>query len=217
MPQITGPRHRIAGRLGCFVIVVGTGRFLVAFRLVVERGHQVGQFLVGEAGQPQVEAVAVEGMQFGGQQFLVPASVQGQLVVCQDIGAALSFGQVVEDQHRHGVEAKLFRRRQPPVAGDDVALAIGENGIGEAELDDAGGDLRHLAVRMCPRIAVIGAQPVDRPTLDRVGKLHGSGNRDEGGNRGGTRTAGYRAATTRPVDAKDAIALVGCASLGGNW
>ena len=42
-------------------------------------------------------------MQFRRQRFVIPPGIQGQLIVSQDVGAALGFGQMVENHHRHRV------------------------------------------------------------------------------------------------------------------
>jgi hypothetical protein len=109
-------------------------------------------------------------VQLGGEHLLVPAGVERELVVGDDIGPVLRRREVVEHDHRHRVEPEPARRLEPSVAGDHGAVAGGEDRIGPAELHDAGGDLRHLLVRMRARVARIGAQARERPVLDRVGQ-----------------------------------------------
>jgi hypothetical protein len=52
------------------------------------------------------------------------------------------------------------------VAGEDVALLIGQDRNIEPKRFDAAGDLLDLPVAMEPRIAGIKLEPLDRDTLD---------------------------------------------------
>ena len=52
------------------------------------------------------------------------------------------------------------------VAGDDIAVLAGEDGVGEAEGADGAGDLGHLRVTVGAGIARRGQEPVDGPGLE---------------------------------------------------
>ena len=54
--------------------------------------------------------------------------------------------------------------------GHDDAITTGQDRIGETELGNRRGDLRHLSIRMRPGIAGIGHQLGSRPLLDLVGQ-----------------------------------------------
>jgi hypothetical protein len=128
--------------------------------------------LVGpEARQVEVEAKISQVAQFDAQQLLVPPRVEGEPVVGEDIRALLRLGEMRQLDHRHLGHAELARGQQPAVPGDDAALAIHQNGVGEAELTDRGGYLRHLHVAVGAGVARVGHQRVDARGV--VGRKHG--------------------------------------------
>ena len=63
-------------------------------------------------------------------------------------------------------KAELPRRRQPPMAGDDIAVLADQDRVGEAEGADAAGDLGDLRIAVGAGIAGVGNQPLDRPLLE---------------------------------------------------
>jgi len=67
---------------------------------------------------------------------------------------------------RHLVETQLARGSQAPVARDDAVVAIHQQRIGPAVLDDAGGDLGDLRIGVRARIAGVGDQRLDLAVLD---------------------------------------------------
>ena len=129
-------------------------------------------------------------MEFSREQSVVPAGVEGQLVVSDHVGSALSGRQMVEDHHGHRVEPEALRSFQPAMASDDLAVGGGEHRICPAEFDDAGGDLGDLLLVMGSRIARVGAKPIDWPVLDRVRQAGRHGVLGVSGSRHGPVTAG---------------------------
>ena len=101
---------------------------------------------LAEAGQRQVEAEALQFAEFEAEQFVVPAGVQRQLVVGNDVGPLLRLAQSGKLDHRHRRHAELPRRQQPAVAGNDAVVAVDQDRVRPAELADRGGDLRHLRI-----------------------------------------------------------------------
>jgi len=99
------------------------------------------------------------------------------LVIRQDVGAALSGREVIQDNHRHDIERELLCSRQTPMPGHDVAVTRDQQRCGEAVLDDAGGDLRHLFVRVRAGILGVGLESIQRPQLDAAGHGRGEGSR----------------------------------------
>ena len=71
---------------------------------------------------------------------------------------------MIEHHHRHNFQPEFLRRSQPPVTGDDHTVATGEDRVGESELGNRRGDLRHLIVRVSTRVAGIGQQLGSRPS-----------------------------------------------------
>jgi hypothetical protein len=143
-------------------------------------------------------------MQFGYQQFLVPAGIEGKLVVSDDVSAPLRRREMIKDDNRHRIEAELARRQQPAVARDHHALGVDQDWVGPAELDDRGRDLLYLIVVVRPGIARIGLDPVDRPVFDRVRQSGRHVVRVWGNRAGGNRGASYRPAVTRRLGEKPA-------------
>jgi hypothetical protein len=77
---------------------------------------------------------------------------------------------VIEHDHRHDLQPEFLGGGQASVPSDDDAVAARQDRIGESELGDAGGDLRHLLLRVGPRVAGVGQQLGGRPLLDLVGQ-----------------------------------------------
>ena len=59
---------------------------------------------------------------------------------------------------RHLGHSQLAGSEQAAVTGDDAAIGIDEHRVGEAELSDRRGDLRHLGIGVCARVASVGDQ-----------------------------------------------------------
>lgn len=79
---------------------------------------------------------------------------------------------MVQDNHRHVCEFEHAGCDQPAVPGDDTALGIDQNRVEEPELDDAGGNLGHLIVRVRPGIPGVGDQPIQFPDFNPL-RHHG--------------------------------------------
>ena len=89
---------------------------------------------------------------------MVPTSFLRQLVIRQNIGPDLVFGQIVQADGRHLVDAQQFCGCDPTVSGNDHSRAIDKNRIGEAERPDAVRNLTNLAPSMGPRVSRVGDQ-----------------------------------------------------------
>ena len=166
-PQVARPRDRMARRGGQDVgVVVRLVRIARRRLRLIERRHQMLELALVEAGEREIEALAVQRMQLRCQQLLVPAGIERELVVGDHVGAALRLGQMIEHHDRHGIEPETARRLEATVPGDHRAVARDQHRIGPAEFDDAGGDLRHLLIRVRARVARIGGKPLERPELD---------------------------------------------------
>ncbi|GJD81227.1 hypothetical protein NBEOAGPD_4473 [Methylobacterium gregans] len=124
-----------------------------------------------EAGEVEVEVAGVDRglqrLQLLGQHLLVPAGVQRDPVVGQHQRGALLLGQAGDPDARDAVEAEPARRGHAPVAGDDDAVVVREDRVGEAEALDRGRELRDLLVGMGARVAVVAAQGAHLDDLDR--------------------------------------------------
>ena len=129
-------------------------------------GQQVLQFTVLEAGECQLVSGLGQLGQFQRQHLLIPARIQRQPVVGNDVGALLHGGQVRQFDHRHLGHAQLVRRRQPPVSRDDAVVAIDQDRVRPAVLDNAGRDLGDLRFGVRARVAGVGDQRLDLAVLD---------------------------------------------------
>ena len=122
----------------------------------------------GEAGQRQVE-VDVEHRQLAElelQEVEVPAGAERDLVVGDPERPPLRLREMRQHDRRHLGQADRLRRQQPAVAGDDPALGIDQDRVGEAELADRGGDLLELPLRVGAGVARVGNEAADRPVGD---------------------------------------------------
>ena len=130
---------------------------------MIERQVDLGQ---REAGNGDIELKINQSLQFECQQPLIPAGIQRELVVGQDIGPPLLRRQMRQPQHRHLRHADLPGRQHPPVARDDLVIVADKHRIGKAEAADAVGDLGHLFAGVNASIALVGTQPRHRCHLD---------------------------------------------------
>ena len=139
-------------------------------RLAVSERQQPLELGGVEADQVEVEALVPQPGQLFRQQRVVPARLQGELVVGDQIRPLLRLAQVLEPDHRHLGQPELARREQPAMAGEDAALLVDQHRVGPAELDHRRRDLIDLRVAVRARVALVRAQAVDRPELDPVGE-----------------------------------------------
>ena len=148
--------------LGDFVVIDVAGGAVVeccqASRNLVER----------EPGEVEIELrFLVEPMELGPQELVVPTGVFGNPVVGDAERPRLRLAQMLEADHRHGLQLQLSGGQQPAVAGDQHPALVHQAGRVEAEGGDRARDLRHLIVGVRACIGGVGQQPVERPVLDR--------------------------------------------------
>ena len=74
--------------------------------------------------------------------------------------------QVGQFDHRHLIQPQLAGSGQTPVPGDDAVVAVDEDRVRPAVLDDAGRDLGDLTLGVRARIAGVGNQRLDLAVLD---------------------------------------------------
>jgi len=139
-----------------------------ARRCWARRRQQFGQRVSIEAGQINVEAFELQGLQFDAQHRVIPACVLGNSVVRDHQGPALGRTQVIEHDHGHDLQPELLRSGQASMPSDNDAVTACEDRVGKSKLGNRCGDLRHLIIRVCPRIAGIGQQFGSWPLLDFV-------------------------------------------------
>ena len=85
-------------------------------RLVLQEGVQLVQI---EPGEHQVEVQALESLEFPREKVLVPAGVECESVVGNDVCALLGFREMRKLDHRDGGHPEFAGRQEPAVPRDD--------------------------------------------------------------------------------------------------
>src|SRR6266852_5488277 len=94
-----------------------------------------------EAGDLHTEFEIDKGLQFDREHLAVPAGVQGELVVGDDIGPTLSCIEVGQAKRRNALYPEKLSSFDAAVPGDDLVIITDQDRVGETELLDAVGDL----------------------------------------------------------------------------
>jgi hypothetical protein len=168
-PEVARLADRVLWRLRNLVLS------LIARRLAVGQRQQALQLRGVEANQVEVEALVAQPSQLFRQQRIIPARLQRELVVGDQIRPLLGLAQLVEPNHRHLGEPELARGEQPAVTGEDAALLVNQHRVRPPEFHHARRDLIDLRLAVRARIALVRAQPVDWPKLYPVGERHQPG------------------------------------------
>ena len=145
----------------------GGGASSGTVRLVPDRAREVVDLARPKPVRSRSKPKAGKVGDLGREQGLVPAGVQGELVVGEHVGALLGLAQAGKLDHRHRVKPELPGREQPAMAGDDAVLAVDQDRVGPAERLDGGGDLRDLGGGVGAGIAGVGDQLIQGAVLDR--------------------------------------------------
>ena len=151
--------------------IIRTGRRLVGIgEALAPVRQQRSELEVGEPDQVEVEAEVLEAGDLDAEQIVVPASVEGELVVGDHIGALLRLRPAARHHHGNAPDPERLRREHAAVPGDDGRVLIDEHGRRPAPLADRGGDLRHLRVRVSVRVARIRNERRNRAALDLIAR-----------------------------------------------
>ena len=125
-----------------------------------------------EADHPEVKADVVGGeetLQLLGQYLLIPAGVQGELVVSDNIGPFLSLGHVLDPETGHRLHPNALCGLDPTVSGEDRAGLVNQDGVGESERSDGVRDLAELFLRVGSRVLRPGPQRGRVELFDMLG------------------------------------------------
>ena len=128
--------------------------------------QQIFQFVVREADDRKIQALAFDLAQFLGQHLLVPPGVQCELVVRDDVRPPLSLGEVVQHHHRNLPESQLSRRQETAVAGNNPRVGGHQDRSIKTKFDNRRRNLRHLFRRVRPRVPCVRHEPFYRPDLN---------------------------------------------------
>jgi hypothetical protein len=155
------------GRDGILGIVLWSRRGLPGF---IEHQFDFGE---REARDLQVEFEVDQGLQFNGEKLTVPAGVEGELVVRQDICPALSRIEMRQAKRGDAFHAEELGGFDPPMSGNNLVVVADEDRIGEPELADAVGDLSDLTPGMCSGVTRVRPQACDRDRFNALaGQVH---------------------------------------------
>jgi hypothetical protein len=111
-------------------------------------------------------AITGKKLELFGQDDLIPAAVEGELIVGDREPTALSFTEAADGDRRHFRQAGLQRRCEAAVASNDATCLVDQDRIVEAAVGDGGGDLGDLLLRMGAGVSRIRPQFADRPISD---------------------------------------------------
>src|SRR5262249_891993 len=140
-------------------VICRIARFFVSQSLdqMVDLGNR-------EAGElnVEVEVTGRELFELEGQELIVPAGVECDLVVGKDIGSLLGCRHAVDAKAWDGLHPQKLGGFDTTVTSEDLVVSVDQNRVGEAEALDAVGDLPDLFPRMSPGVSGIGAKVRDR-------------------------------------------------------
>ena len=153
VPDIAGFREARLFQLGVYIEAV----FL---RAVLLR-EETREFFLVKACERHIEILALEVGQFDAQHLLIPARVERELVVRDDVRAPLRLCQMLLADAGNLLQPELLRRVKTAVPAEDGAILRGHDRREKSELPDAGGNLRHLLRTVCPRVAGIRHERAD--------------------------------------------------------
>ena len=134
----------------CIAAAFGIGRIRIGVPGLVE--HEI-DFSKAEPGQLDIELKVDEPLQLDRQNLPVPAGVERQLVVSDDVSAPLSVREMRQFDCRHGLPAQRAGGLHPAMAGNDLAVLGDQHRVGESKPADRRRYLLELLLRMGPRIA----------------------------------------------------------------
>lgn len=103
---------------------------------------------------------------------MIPAGIEGKLIIGDDIRTLLNVGEVVQDDHRHVLEAERACGAQASVSGEDARVLIHEDGIGKPKLAYAARNLLDLLGAVRSWISVVRLKTTHGPVLDLRGRIN---------------------------------------------
>ena len=148
--------------------------------------QQLAELEFDKAGQREVEAQALQLTQFDPQQVLVPAGIQRQLVVRDDVRPPLGLGPASRHHDRYLGQTETLGRQHPAVARNDRSGFVHKHRRSPPPFADRGRDLGDLFIGMGPGVPGKWDQSGHRPALDGVGRPPGLSRGDRAGFCAGT-------------------------------
>ena len=126
-PDIATPGDSFAGLdQGRDLVLTSVLRIRRGFPRLLQQNVDLGQ---RKTGNLDIKLKVDQPLQFDRQQLAVPAGVQGQLVVGQNIGPALGHTEMRQAQRRNGLPAQQLCGFHPAVPGDDLVSSLISTGL----------------------------------------------------------------------------------------
>ena len=121
----------------------------------------------GKAGQAdvEVEVERQEVLQLFGQDLLVPAGIQSELVVGQNVSPLLGRAHPLETKAGHLVHPEELCRGDTAMPCENGVVVVDQHRVGEAEAADRVSDLPNLLFTVCARVARPRAKCRERQPL----------------------------------------------------
>ena len=94
-------RPHVTGQNKSRLVESGSKIKVVVLHVTAISSKQLFDFVQAEAGELKVETEVFQFSEFESQKFFIPASVQSQSVVGEDVSTFLSFGQMLRKHTRH--------------------------------------------------------------------------------------------------------------------
>ena len=169
-PYVTRPCDRLTGWF--------RERFFVFWRRAIAViGQQRLQLLLGEAHEPEIEALVLQIGEFRGQDLLVPARVLGESLLSAMMYArrwvSLKWSSTTTGTSGRPNFGAASKRPWPATIPALVSTRIGAL---KPNSTDGGCDLRNLGVRVRASIPRVRDQAVHGPDLDAPGQRRRNGN-----------------------------------------
>jgi hypothetical protein len=132
------------------------------------------QFIVIETRKVELEAFVCKSLQLLTEQFVIPAGIESQPIVGQDVRALLRIGKMAQYNDWHLLQLEVACGQQPSMAGDDASLRVNQDWICKSKFGNAVRNLPDLMVGMSTSIPLVGDEPLNGPELNRPCHLGGN-------------------------------------------
>ena len=127
---------------------------LVSGREIRHLANQLLQLGGRKAECLQIDLEVAKLGQFQREHLVIPAGIESDAVVGENVGALLRLAHVRAVDARHTRQPKPSRRLYTSMAGNNAALAVDQDGIAKPELSNAASYLNYL--RLAVRSSILG-------------------------------------------------------------
>ena len=107
----------------------------------------------------------MQGFHLNAQHLLIPARIECETVVCEDIGFLLRFCEVIHEYARNLLDVLCPCSHNAPVSCENAVVLVDYDGTDESELPQTAAQLVDLLGRMRPCVVGIRNEFTDRNEL----------------------------------------------------